>query len=115
MNSPVSTGGRRRGRAAAAVALAMGAVLMASAAAGAADLGMILYTTPQGKKATLSQPLPGHCYTLAGSGSTANLSLVGKSAHFYAKPHCAGAPVADLGPGKRRDLRFASLRLDADQ
>ncbi|WP_234430820.1 hypothetical protein [Streptomyces sp. NRRL F-4489] len=96
------------------MALALGAVLASGVAAGAADLGMILYTTPHGKKATLSQPLPGHCYTLAGSGSTANLSLVGKTAHFYAKPRCAGAPVADLGPGKRRDVRFQSLRLDAD-
>ncbi|MFB7629721.1 hypothetical protein ACFC0M_02030 [Streptomyces sp. NPDC056149] len=103
-----------RGRAAVAVALAAGAVLGAAAAADAADLGMLLYTTPAGKKASLSQPEPGRCYTVKGDGLAANLSLVGKTAHFYPKAHCAGTPVADLGSGKHQKVRFSSLRVDAD-
>ncbi|MFE7311834.1 hypothetical protein ACFU7T_01775 [Streptomyces sp. NPDC057555] len=106
--------GGRRGRAALAVVLAVGALLGSSAAAHAADLGMILYTTPAGKRATLNQPEPGRCYTISGAGLTSNLSLVGKTAHFYPKARCAGAPVADLGPGKRQNVRFSSLRVDAD-
>ncbi|MFE6686938.1 hypothetical protein ACFVFQ_10725 [Streptomyces sp. NPDC057743] len=110
--------GRRRasarGRAAVAVALAVGAVLGTAAAAHAADLGMLLYTTPAGKKATLNQPEPGRCYPIKGDGLASNLSLVGKTAHFYPRAHCAGVPVADLGPGKRQKVRFSSVRVDAD-
>ncbi|UJB45751.1 hypothetical protein [Streptomyces sp. A1-5] len=114
MNSVVRDRRRGRGRVPAAVLLAVGAVLTSTAAAGAADLGMITYTTPHGKSATLNQPEPGRCYTVAGAGTASNLSLVGKTAHFYAHPGCKGAPVAQLGRGERKNLHFASLRVDAD-
>ncbi|MFC9743810.1 hypothetical protein ACFVKC_38570 [Streptomyces noursei] len=114
MNSLVRGRRRERVRAVAALALAVGAVLLPVATADAADLGMITYTTPAGRAATLKQPEPARCYAIAGAGTTSNLSLVGKTAHFYARPNCAGRPVADLGPGKHRNLRFASLRVDAD-
>ncbi|MFI1199893.1 hypothetical protein K2224_31340 (plasmid) [Streptomyces sp. BHT-5-2] len=115
MNSVVRGGRRLRGRVRAALSLAVGAVMMSAAAAGAADLGMITYTTPKGKAQVLKQPEPGQCYAIAGEGLTSNLSLVRKTAHFYAGRHCAGKPVAELGPGMHKKLkRFGSLRVDAD-
>lgn len=94
-------------------ACALGGVVLAGGVSHAGDVGTILYTTPTGTKAALEQPVPGHCYNIAGDGTASNLNASNTTALFYTHHNCRGHATA-LAPNEAQPLRFASMSTATD-
>ncbi|MGW1375038.1 hypothetical protein ACWD6P_12300 [Streptomyces sp. NPDC002446] len=94
-------------------ACALGGVVLAGGVSHAGDVGMILYTAPDGARTALEQPVPGHCYNLVGNGTASNLNAAGTTAFFYAHRNCRGHAIA-VAPGEAQQLRFASVSTAVD-